>query len=118
MRAICAWCFAAVTLPGLLAGCHAKSSRAFDGTAFVQAAPEIKQAWEEASAADRTNGYVPAQMLYYALSREQLTSQQSQAVVQASVALNDRLLAALQKGDPAAQAALAELRRNPPNRPH
>jgi hypothetical protein len=101
---------------GVLAGCSAKKGPTIDPNAFAAAPPEIKQAWDEASAADRTNGYAPAQTLYFALMREKLTPQQRQAVEQASTALNDRFTAALQKGDPAAQAALAELRAHPPNR--
>ncbi|HWV99630.1 MAG TPA: hypothetical protein VNZ64_08070 [Candidatus Acidoferrum sp.] len=109
--------FACVALIGLLAGCRGKSGRGFDPNTFAQAAPEIKQAWEEASAADRTNGYASAQSLYFMLLRLQLSPQQRQAVEQASTGLNDRLSSALQKGDPDAKAALEELRRHPPNRP-
>ena len=117
MRGWFNWSLALVAGVGMAAGCGAKKAPTADAKVFAEAPVEIKQAWDEASTADRTNGYAPAQTLYYALMREKLTPEQRQAVNQASTALNDRLTAALQKGDPAAKAALAELRSNPPNRP-
>ena len=72
--------------------------------------------WVQASEAVRTNGYVSAYNLCYQLSNADLSPDQKQAVTKVSADLNDRLLAAVDKGDPAAQQALEEMRRDPPNR--
>ena len=101
-----------------LAGCHGSKERVPDSRPFAQAPADIKDLWDTALAADRTNDYAIAQTLYYGLLRQPLTPEQKQAVDAASTMLNNRMLRALQTGDPAAKAALAELRRSPPNRPH
>ncbi|HEV2207635.1 MAG TPA: hypothetical protein VG167_02610 [Verrucomicrobiae bacterium] len=88
-----------------------------DQAAFNQAPPQVKQIWDTAVASDRTNNYAAAQELYYALLRESLDPAEHDAVVKASTAVNERLMAGVEKGDPAALAALKELRAHPPNRP-
>ncbi len=113
--------FAFIVGAGLLAlatACHRDSERAPDSQPFTQAPEAVRRVWDLAVAADKTNDYATAQTLFYGLLREQLTPQQRQAVDEASTALNQRFLKSLQSGDPGAKAALAELRRNPPNRPH
>ncbi len=112
----CIVCAAALSL-ALLVSCRAKNHSVQDAAAFSQAPPEMKQLWDLALAASATNDYVTAQTLFFGLLREQLTPEQRQAVASASTAVNDRLSKALQAGDPSAKAALAELRRRPPNRP-
>jgi hypothetical protein len=55
--------------------------------------------------------------LYYSLMREDLTPEQQAIVAKLSTSLNDRMFAAADKGDPAAKAAVQELRQHAPNRP-
>jgi len=108
----------AAALVGVSCGCRAKANReAVASQSFVQAPDDLKQMWELALAAARTNDYATAQTLLFALMREQLTPEQRQAVNDESTALNDRLLKEVEKGDPAAKTALEELHLHPPNRP-
>ncbi len=102
----------------LAAGCRAKGGLAKDNAAFANASPETRQCWDRAMAAASTNDYATAQTLFYALLGASLSPEQKLAVGDASTALNDRFLKALQSGDPTAKAALAAMRQNPPNRPH
>jgi hypothetical protein len=92
-------------------GLTARETQAFD-----KASPELKQSWTAALAAAKTNDYVGAQTLLYGLLGQQLTPEQQQAVQDEITVVKDNLTAAVQKGDPAAQAALQQLRQNPPNR--
>ncbi len=105
-----------LVLACVLSGCHGKRTSAPDSQAFAQAPQELKQLWEVAVNADGTNDYATAQTVYFSLMRQELTPEQRQAVNNASTALNARMTKALEAGDPAAKAALAELRKNPPNR--
>ena len=112
---------AALVMPVLLliAGCDHKSVNQLSSAeagAFDQAPPEVKAMWVQASDAVRTNGYVTGYNLFYDLINTDLSPDQKQAVTKESAALNERLLTAVDKGDPAAQAALQEMRRNPPSR--
>jgi hypothetical protein len=101
----------------LLAGCGKKVAiTADDVQVFDKAAPELKQMWQTALEASKTNDYVTAEMVLYRLSRPELTSEQRNAINRQLTALTDRLNDAVAKGDPAAKAAVAELHRNPPNR--
>jgi hypothetical protein len=109
--------FAAVLLCG---GCKKNSSTGpavADIKAFDTAAPEVKQVWQAAMEADRTNNYAGGLALYYSLLREDLTPGQREVVARLSTSLKQRLSDAAQKGDPAAQAAMQELRQRAPNRP-
>ncbi len=109
----------AIGLLLLPVGCGHKSGSQLssaDQAAFDQATPEVKAAWIQASEAVKTNGYVTAYNLFYDLGSADLTAEQKQAVIKASTALNEQLLAAVDKGDPAAQEALAEMRSHPPSR--
>ena len=101
----------------LLAGCGKKALvTADDAQVFDQAAPELKQMWQTALAASKTNDYVTAEMVLYRLSRPELTPEQKDAINRHLTSLTERLNDAVAKGDPAAKAAVAELHRNPPNR--
>jgi len=105
--------------PLLVGGCGQKAGPALsagDRQAFDKAPPEVKQVWDRALQADRTNGYVYAQRLLYGLSRQQLPPEQKDAVSNATAAVSKRMYDAAEKGDAAALDAIRELRRNPPNR--
>ena len=88
-----------------------------DKRAFDQAPADLKTQWTAALQAGETNDYVGAQTLLYGLLNQTLSPEQKQAVGKGLSSLNDRLYSALAKGDPEAQKAIEELRRNPPNRP-
>jgi len=103
----------------LLAGCGEKGPgklSAKDEAAFDQATPEVKQMWTKASEASKANDYTTAYNLYYELVNTGLSPEQKAALSKANAALNDRLMAALDKGDPAAQQALQEMKAHPPAR--
>ena len=110
---------AVLAAPLLVGGCGQKAGPALsagDRQAFDKAAPEVKQVWDRALEADRTNGYVFAQKLLYGLSRQPLSPGQKDAVSNATTAISKRMYDAAEKGDAAALEAIRELRRNPPNR--
>jgi hypothetical protein len=90
-------------------GCAKKP--ASGSQAFATATPEIRQMWEDATAHDQTNDYVVASRGYRGLlsQREKLTAEQAQAVMDASLALNQRMTAAANNGDEAAKAAAQQL---------
>ena len=92
-----------------LAGCG--RSKAGAGS-FNSAPPEITADWNKAAAADQTNDYVAAVIGYkqLQLQRDQLSPDQLKAVEEASLKLFQRLGDAANKGDAAAQQALATLR--------
>jgi tRNA A37 N6-isopentenylltransferase MiaA len=103
-----------------LTGCGQKTAGELSSAekrAFDQAPAELKAQWTAALEAGGTNDYVSAQTLLYGLLNQTLSQEQKQAVGKALSSLNDRLYSALDKGDPEAQKAIEELRRNPPNRP-
>lgn len=101
----------------LLAGCGKKALVTADDTrVFDKASPEIKQMWQTALEASKTNDYVTAEMVLYRMSRPELTPEQRDAINRQLTALTERLNDAVTKGDPAAKAAVTELHRNPPNR--
>jgi hypothetical protein len=103
-----------------LTGCGQKAAGELSSAekrAFDQAPAELKAQWTAALEAGGTNDYVSAQTLLYGLLNQALSQEQKQAVGKALSSLNDRLYSALDKGDPEAQKAIEELRRNPPNRP-
>jgi hypothetical protein len=72
--------------------------------------------WQVGLAASRTNDYVGGQTILFKLMNLDLTPEQREAVNRETTALNQRLYAAVDKGDPAAQKAMQELRANPPTR--
>ncbi len=83
----------------------AADMRAFDG-----AAPGIKQSWAQAQAAAETNDYVQAILTLRLLLRQDLTQQQVDAVRNALISDDAKLMRAVDRGDPAAQKALETLR--------
>jgi hypothetical protein len=105
----------------LSTGCGGKKGAAptaKDLQAFNSAPVDVKQMWDRALEADKTNDYATAEMLLYALVRPDLTKEQREAVINRLTSVKQRLDDGLEKADPAAQAAWEELRRNPPNRQH
>ena len=109
----------ALVLLSFPTGCKRGSSEltAADSHAFDSATPELKQQWELALEATKTNGYVVSHTILYDILRLDLPANQRQAAQHQLTIVTDRFNAALDKGDPEAQAALAELRQNQPNRP-
>ena len=106
------------TIVLILVGCgdKRKNSGVNNTRAFANSSTEVQQTWEKALQADKSNDYVAAETSLYWLTRQTLTADQKQAVANQLTAVNQRLTEALEKGDPAARAALQELRSNPPNR--
>jgi len=96
-------CLTAAAL--LFAGCGGP-----DKSAFNNAAPEVKQVWNQAIAADQANDYVAANTNYTALLSRDVSSEQLAAVQSALRALNQRMQAAATKGDAAAQKAFEDLK--------
>jgi len=84
---------------------------------FDSAPEEVKQMWTRALEASKTNDYVGGATLLNQLLSGDLTPQQRDVVSRESTSLNSRLYGAVEKGDPEAQKAVQELRRNAPNRP-
>lgn len=102
----------------LVLGCGRSTSgtASQDNNAFDSAAPEIKQTWQAALEASRTNDFEGSKKLFYSLITPDCTPAQQEAVKHAMTALDQKFSEALSKGDPAAQEALDALRKNPPNR--
>ena len=94
---------------GVLAGCGKKST--INSSVFNQAAPEIKEVWDQASAADKANDYYTAATGYHSLmtKKSQMTDSQIETLNSMSLALNQRLTAAVNSGDAAAKEASAKL---------
>jgi hypothetical protein len=103
----------------LLVGCGHKGSElsAAELKAFDSAPAETKQMWVAALGASKTNDYVGGQTLFYKLLGGDLSPEQRAVVSKESTALNERLYAAFEKGDPEAKKAIEELRQNQANRP-
>ena len=81
-----------------------------DKSVFNNAAPELKQIWNVALAADHANNYVAANTNYVSLLSQPVSVEQLLAVQTALRGLNERMQSALAKGDPAAQKAVEELK--------
>jgi hypothetical protein len=105
--------------PLLLIGCGQKAGSGpgtVDKQAFDQAPPQVKQVWEQALEADRTNGYVLSQTLLYGLSQQPLSPQQMAAVSNQTSIVGRRMWDSANHGNAEALDAIRELRRDPPNR--
>ena len=99
-----------LALAGLfVTGCSRKA--AAGASAFDQAAPEIKQAWDQAVVADKANDYYTAVTSYHLVlaQKDKLTDAQNEVVNAACLAVNQRMFAAANNGDAAAKAASDKL---------
>jgi hypothetical protein len=106
----------------LLAGCDDDTGKpsASDRAVFNQAAPEMKQVWDKAIAADKANDYLAANTNFVSLLKREITPEQLLAVQSALASLNARMNKAAAKGDAAALKAMDYLKnlqgtRRPPN---
>jgi hypothetical protein len=106
-----------VTL-ALCAGCKKDPLKmtTSEANAFGSATPEIKQLWDAALEADKTNGYMTAEVCLYNIFRPEATEEQKSAAGKKLAEIHQRLLALVEKGDADAKAALQEMQKNPPNR--
>lgn len=88
----------------MLAGCDQPASQRipepFDG-----APVEVKQTWERALAADKTNDYVTAMAALDRLQKMKLSDRQEQALSAELAGFSERLLKAVMRNDPAAMRA-------------
>jgi hypothetical protein len=91
-------------------GCSKNTAKA-SAHAFDTASPDIKVDWFQAVAADLTNDYYTASIMYAkVLSQEtNLTAQQFQTLEAASRSLSQRMVSAAGNGDDSAKRALARL---------
>lgn len=96
---------------GLVAGCgpHAAKLTAEQSRAFDNAPTDVKQTWEKALAADKANDYVTAQSSLDSLSQMTLSDPQRQAWETENTSFGTRLMAAVDKNDPAALKAVQEI---------
>jgi hypothetical protein len=78
--------------------------------AFDKASSEVKQAWESALAADKSNDYLNAQRALDSLGQMQLSEEQKQALEKERAAFGQRLWQAAEKNDPAAIKAVQDSR--------
>lgn len=104
----------------LLAGCGGDKVKVTGANleAFKSAPPEIQQKWDKALQDDKANNYAAAGKAYFELLRTpNLSPEQLQAVQNAAAALNQKMYAAADKGDAAAQKAINELRSGVATRP-
>ena len=102
--------FMAAFLAALLCGCGKSGPKAeVDPKAFDAAAPEIKQVWDQAIAAAASNDPASAIMTLRALSRQDISLPQRDAVHNALVAYESKLRENARKGDPAAAKAVKDL---------
>jgi hypothetical protein len=94
---------------GAFFGCAKKAD--VGSQVFDQAPPEIREIWDNAVAADQTNGYVAAITGYHSLMAQKgkLTDDQITTLNAAALAINQRLYAAANSGDPAAKDASLKL---------
>ncbi len=94
----------------LSAGCGDGSAKlsASDANAFASASADLKQQWEKALAADKAKDYATAQTLLDALSQQQLNAAQKQALQTERAEFGQRLLAAVEKNNPAAIKAIQD----------
>ena len=100
------------------AGCKKQTeSSKPNPAAFDTAAPEIKNIWDLALEADRTNDYYAAEVMLYDLTRKEITPEQLQAAKNQLVLTHHRMQDGVEKGDPEAKAAFEKIRMSPPQRP-
>ncbi len=79
---------------------------------FQTADPQVKECWDTAMDAMKTNGYASATLaLQNLLQQTNVTPEQTQAAHETVVAVSDKMYEAANKGDAAAQQAIQELRK-------
>ncbi len=103
----------------IVAGCHKQGAGELtdkDRQAFDSASAELKQTWQAALEAVKTNDYVGAQTLLYGMLNQNLSPDQKEAVTKESTSINNRLYEGVEKGDPVAVKAFEDMKRNPPGR--
>ena len=99
----------------LLAGCGKTApAPADDPQVFDKAAPELKQMWQIALEASKTNDYVTAEMVLYRLSRPELTPEQRQAVKDVITQVQKQINAMANRGSADAQNAAGDLQKSLP----
>lgn len=98
----------------LFVGCGQRAARltAEQSRAFDSAPAETKQTWEKALAADKANDYVNAQNCLDSLGQMTLSDPQRQALETENTAFGARLMAAVDKNDPAAVKAVQEINKS------
>ncbi len=103
----------------LLAGCGQKPGGQLtdnERKVFDSAPAELKQTWEIALEASRTNDYAGAQTFFYGMLNQELSPAQREAVSKASTEVQQRLYDGVEKGDPVALKAMQDMRQNSPSR--
>jgi len=104
-------CLAAIAVLAV-DGCKKPNAAAPDAAnkAFQSAAPELKDAWASAVAADKTNGYADAYLTLLQMRHQtDLPPDQLAAIDALANSVHTRMSEAAQKGDPAAQKAIQEI---------
>lgn len=98
----------------LASGCgdHPPKLSSEEGKAFESAPPEVKQVWDKALAADKSNDYVAAQIALDSLSQMTLNDLQKKALSTERDAFGQRLMRAVNKNDPAAIQAVQNSQKN------
>lgn len=96
-------------IAGMLSGCGRKAGTG--SHIFDSASPDLKQVWDGAMTADKSNDYVTAITGYHQLmaQKDKLTPDQIEAVNDAALAVNQRMYTAANNGDAAAKDAQAKL---------
>jgi hypothetical protein len=95
-----------------VAGCKGGSAAESGSKAFQAASPELKTAWDKATAAAKSNDYATAILTFRAMRlAPNLTPDQEKAINDAAKEVDDRMYDAANAGDAKAKAALDELRK-------
>lgn len=98
-----------------LVGCgpNPESAASHGDKAFQSAPPEVKAAWQTATASLKTNNFAVAlDTLQHLHATPGLTPEQMKALEATATATSDKLYAAANAGDPNAKKAIEELRRS------
>jgi hypothetical protein len=117
MRSTFRWFVGVVSCSFVLSACSrndpANTVTAEDKRAFDSASPEVKQLWTGALESAKTNGYVDCQNQLNLLLQADITPEQKAAALREGRTMSDKLMAAADKGDPAAKEALQQLQTHP-----
>ena len=106
-------CLALIAASLVLFGCgkSTDSVLAKNARLFQTADPKLRQDWDTAAAAVKTNGYATAILALRVLQRQDLATEQRDAVEQALRAVGDKLYTAAERGDAAAKEDLEQLKK-------